>query len=429
MFTGQRTGSAKCDAVLWAVDHYLRTGKCNPLHLAYYPDAYWLTHPPRMTADQAMLFNHDYFISERAFFFDLDPWNDESPDDDPHQRPGTDAATLITLMRTAYDRAGGQPICVGGFVPWPQKYTKFTGGKHDGVATEWRYAEIISCFEGYMDADAFKAGPMANASVFCHFPLDDQYPQPKAFSASDLKPFLDSNGHTLPGNYATIYVGDYDSASWLYQMMPAMWDDPNRGTIPLGWAFDPSIEQRFPVGLAYARSTATPNDTFITGDSGYGYLNPGYLVPPRKWSGLPSGLQAWEELCTRGYRRWDLRITGFVINGFSPPMNAAGRSAYATFSPDGVISQGVVRLSFTNQVPFLLMSGDIDKPAEGAKQISGFFPPSPSRAHFGVFRTVLWTPSKHVRMFDLLAHERPDIQMVSPQMLMEIAKRSKGNGE
>ena len=187
MFTGSQSGSAKCDATLWAIEHYLRNGKCDPLHLACYPDAYWLKEPARVTADHTLLFNHDYYVSRRAFFFDLNPWNDEAPNDDPNQRVGTDAATLIAMLRTARDRAGGRPICVGGFVPWSLKYTKVTGGHHENVATEWRMADILSCFDAYMDADAPGPNAMANASVFCHFPLAEQYPQKNISSPADLR--------------------------------------------------------------------------------------------------------------------------------------------------------------------------------------------------------------------------------------------------
>jgi len=424
MFTGSQSGSAKCDATLWAIEHYLRNGKCDPLHLACYPDAYWLKEPARVTADHTLLFNHDYYVSRRAFFFDLNPWNDEAPNDDPNQRVGTDAATLIAMLRTARDRAGGRPICVGGFVPWSLKYTKVTGGHHENVATEWRMADILSCFDAYMDADAPGPNAMANASVFCHFPLAEQYPQKNISSPADLREMglIDGGGNVRPGNYATIYVGDYDSSAWLYQKMPDLWEDPNRGHVPLGWAFDPSIEQRFPVGLAYARATATPNDFFVAGDSGYGYLNPGDLVPPRRWSGLPSGLAAWQQLCQEGYHRWDLKITGFVIDGSAPAMNQPIKSVYARFSPWGVVSQAVPRLSFVDGVPFVVMGPDLPNPTKGADQIAQYFPPSPSpKPRFGVFRTVLWSPTQHLQMFQLLAHQRPDIRVVSPPMLMKLA--------
>ena len=275
---------AKCDALLWAVEHYLKTGKCNARYSTYYPDAWWLTGKARVSPINTLLCNHDYFIAKRAFFFDLGPWDDEAPNDDPGQRPGTDLQTLRQVLAAAYRATDRGVIHVGGFTPWDQKYTDYTGGKHGGVPTEWRYAEILSCYNAYMDADAPGLHAMANASVFQHYPLAERYTQENLPKAADLKAkgYIERTGKVTARNFASIYVGDYDSAAWLYQKLPEIWDDPNRGKIPLGWAFNPALAQRFPVGLAYTRATATPNDTFITGDSGFGYLNPGFLVPPRR---------------------------------------------------------------------------------------------------------------------------------------------------
>ena len=79
-------------------------------------------------------------------------------------------------------------------------------------------------------------------------------------------------------------MGDFDSAAWMYQKLPELWDNPSRGTIPLGWAFNPNLSDRFPVGFHYTRQTKTDSDYFVTGDSGAGYLNPGMLIPPREIS-------------------------------------------------------------------------------------------------------------------------------------------------
>lgn len=72
----------------------------------------------------------------------------------------------------------------------------------------------------------------------------------------------------------------------------------------------------------------------MAGDSGAGYLNPGYLTPPRPHSGLESGLAAWERHCTAFYRRWDLDVTGFVIDGFASGLSLEGRDAYARVSEE-----------------------------------------------------------------------------------------------
>jgi hypothetical protein len=425
MFTGARTGSAKSDAILWAVEHFLRTGKSDAKLLAYYPDAWWLAGFARVAPVNTLLCNHDYIIARRGFFFDLDPWDDEAPEDDRSQKPGTDAQTLRDLLAAAHSAARGGIIHVAGFTPWDQKYTTHTGGRHEGVATEWRYAEILSCFNAFMDADAPGLHAMANASVFRHFPLADRYPQTNLPTEASLraKGYIDASGKVSRRNYASIYVGDYDSAAWLYQMLPRVWDDPARGQVPLGWAFNPALAERFPVGLALARATATASDTFVAGDSGYGYLNPGDLVPPRKWSGLPSGLEAWADRCAEGYRRWDLRITGFVIDGNAPPMSDAVKAAYARFSPGGVVAQKVPPTSLVVGVPFLRMGSDLPNPAVGARLIERAFPHDRDRPSFGIFRTILWTPTKHKQMFDTLRSERPDIEIVEPHTLFELLRR------
>ncbi len=441
MFTGKgvipntneySSGSAKCDALLWATDLYLKTGRCNAGCLAYYPDAYWLTGKTRNGPSRTLLCNYDYFIAQRGFFFDLSPWDDDVPDDDPAQKPGTDAATLSAMLSDAYHAVGGKTIYIGGFVPWDQKYTDYTGGKHGGVATEWRYAEILSCYNAYMDADAPGLDAMANASIFQHLPLKAVYTQTNLPTEATLKEegFLDANGAVVPGDYASIYLGDYDSAAWLYQRLPQIWNDPARGAIPLGWAFNPDLERRFPLGLVYTRETATPNDTFISGDSGAGYLNPGYLVPPRKWSELPSGLAAWTELCRKEFKRWDIGITGFVIDGNAPPMTEEVKRAYASFSPRGVVAQKIPPESLVDGVPFLQMSEDLSNPQEGAATIERTFPvplglhQAAASTRFHTFRTILWSPTDEKKMYDLVKRDRPDIKIVGPYTLFLLLKLS-----
>jgi hypothetical protein len=416
------TGSAKCDAHLWAVERYLKSGRCDPTRLAYYPNAWWLTRTGG-GIERTLLSNHDYFIARRGFFFDLSPWDDESPDDDLGAPKGADERTLRTVLHAAYDASHGRMIQVGGFPPWDQKYTDYTGRKHGGVETEWRYAEILSCFNAFMDADAPGLDAMANASLFCRYPLTSRYPQRNLPTDQDLrtKGWLQSDGSVAPRAYVAIYVGDYDSAAWLYQRIPDLWDDPARGSVPLGWAFNPTLAERFPVGLAYTRRTASANDTFIAGDSGAGYLNPGFLEPPRKWSGLPSGLAVWEEHCLRYYRRWDLRVTGFVIDGFAPPMNDATLRAYARFSPGGVVAQKVPETSLVDGVPFLRMTLDIDGDARGGAQAIASHT-SRQGVSFGIYRTIMWSPTAQRELIDRLRERRPDIQVVDPHALLALLR-------
>ena len=420
------TRSAKCDAYIWARERYLDTGRCNPAKMGYYIDAYWLKNPAGYIPNHT-LSNHDYFIAHRGFFFDLSPWADEVPVDDPTQPLGTDQRTLRGILRSGWNQTRGQRMNhVGGFIPWNKKYTNYpgAGGKHGGVATEWEYAWILSCFNAYMDADALGLGAMANASLYQHYPLKATYPQTFP-TTQDLRhrKFIAPDGKVADKSYLSIYVGDYDSAAWLYQMLPTMWTDPARGSISLGWAFDPNLSDRFAAGMVYARDNKTPKDHFITGDSGAGYLNPGALQVPRKFSGLPAGIETWRKHCEKYYRLWDLKLTGFVIDGDAPEMNDEVKAAYAHFSPAGMVGQYNPRQGVFDGMPHLRMEQVPDiSPASMAaiilKQTAAAGP------QFRIYRTILKTPTWHKKLFEILKKSPlgDRIEIVEPYSLMLLLK-------
>ncbi|MBV9849128.1 MAG: hypothetical protein JO250_05505, partial [Armatimonadetes bacterium] len=309
-------------------------------------------------------------------------------------------------------------------------YTQTAGGRHGDVATEWRYAAILSCYNAYMDADALGLNAMANASVFSLFPLKPRYTQPKPSPADWVKAgYLDAAGRVVPETYVTFYVGDYDSAAWLYQRLPSLWDDPARGAVPLGWAFDPNLSDRFPVGFDWVHRTATPNDHFIAGDSGAGYLNPGFLDGDRPFSHLPSGLPTWEEHCTKYYQQWDISLTGFIIDGDARPMSDATRAAYARFSPDGLVAQKLPSyqgLIANTQTPYLTMNDDMpngDQTDEALARIQARLAADKGDGpHFHIFRTILWSPTQHQKLFARL-QALPHVRVVDPYTLMGLLRR------
>jgi hypothetical protein len=423
------TGSAKGDAYLWAKENYLDTGKSNPAKMGYYLDAFWLQRPEGYIPDHKLT-NHDYFISHRGFFFDLSPWGDEAPNDDPTQPVGTDLKTMQAILRAAWERTGGKRmIHIGGFPPVDKgKYTKEVGGKHEGVPTEWHFAEVYSCFNAYMDADIGAIANMANASVYQHYPLEAVYPQ-KLPTVEDLKTrgYITAEGNVAPKFFACPYVGDYDSTGWIYQRIPDLWGDPARGTIPLGWAFNPNLSDRFGPGMVYVRRKKSSNDYFVAGDSGAGYVNPGNLLEPRKWSGLPSGLDVWTEHCKKYFKLWDISITGFIIDGYAPPTGDKVEDAYAEFSQNGI------GLHFWSKgwgvhkgMPYIKCEEAIQyhNPEESARLLLKFV--GRKKPDFLYFRTILMTPSEHKQLFDLVkaSPQGKDVEFVDPYTLFLLIKEA-----
>ena len=422
-FTGRGTipdsnqptsGSAKVDAYRWARRHFLESGKCDARFVAYYLDAFWLQRPQNGPPDLHTLSNHDYFIARRAFFFDLSPWGDEPPVDDPQQTVGLDKQTLLEVLRALHDRAPRSVIKIGGFPPWPYKYTTHGGaGKHDGVPTEWEFTRIISQFNAYHEADAAGPGAMANASFFAHYPLKTRYPQPnpKPTRRDWQAAGFVGNGEKLAAKlFVGHYVGDYDAPSWLYKAVPAYFNDPQRGRVPLGWAFDPNLADRAPQVLAYAYRHATTNDFFIAGDSGAGYLNPlGLTIRPD--SQLPTGLEFWTQHCARAFQRWDMTITGFVLDGASGASTDREFAAYRRFSPDGCgthFEKGPRLIAGVPTCP----ERDLPDSAEAAAEvIVKLAAKVQTEARFLWARSILKPPSWYAQVSQILAEKYPEARV------------------
>jgi len=416
------SGSAKCDAYLWAKVKYLDTRRCDPSQLGYYLDAYWLVDPSVGGLAATCVTNHDYLVSKRGFLFDLSPWAGEEPPDSPHEPLGTDVKTLQAILLSAYQGTGGRMTVINGFVPWQYKYTNLSepvAGPNGAVAAEWECVEIISAYNAYLDADAPGIGNMANASVFAHVALQGNYPQPSGPTVAELQKrgLVNADGSVVPKRYVMFYLGDFDSAAWMYNTLPGLWNDPGRGAMPLNWAFDPELSNRIAPAFLYTRATATGNDFFIAGDSGAGYLNPSALEAPRAISGLPSGLAAWQRHCGRYYGLWDISITGFVIDGNTPAMSSKGRQAYAQFSYNGFAEMDAAELGIVGTTPYLQMpSGVGGTPAEAAGQIEAMLYGDTSGAPYvpewHSIRATLMTPTWYEQVAGQLQSDVPDADVV-----------------
>lgn len=424
-FTGQgqlpdfgtpSSGSAKTDAYRWAAARWLKPGGCSPGVAAYYLDAYWLRHPRNASPDMHTLSNHDWFIAHRGFFFDLSPWGDETPVDDPAQPLGADKRCLLAILRDLYELAGGGIVKIGGFPPWPFKYTSHAGaGRHEGVATEWEFVRLISQFNAYAEADAAGFGAMANASFFQHYPLKARYAQPNrkpGFSEWQARGLVTTEGRVAKKLFVGHYLGDYDGPSWLYKAVPPFFQDPARGLVPLGWGFDPNLADRAPQALVYAYRHARETDFFVAGDSGAGYLNPRGLIF-RPDSALPSGLEAWREYCRRCFEDWGMTITGFLLEGKSGETSEAEFAAYRTFSRDGIGTQGVGP-AMRAGVP-ICPERDLSKEAEAAARlIAGYARAGQTR--FLWTRATLKSPGWYAEISYWLRHLYPEaaIEIVDP---------------
>lgn len=76
--------------------------------------------------------------------------------------------------------------------------------------------------------------------------------------------------------YITVSVTDGDNLQYVQQHFrsPQWWEDPNRGSVPIGWSMNPVAAELMPDILEYFQSTATPNDEFFCSTAGIGLVTP-----------------------------------------------------------------------------------------------------------------------------------------------------------
>jgi hypothetical protein len=310
-------------------------------------------------------------------------------------------------------------IHAGGFTPWLFKYADVggAGGTHRAVDSEWELIRVMSAYNAYLDADALRLGAMANASFYMHYPLADRYPQSPDANPADPAPPAGGGRDTL-----MFYVGDYDSAAWLYRRTPVLWDDPRRGEIPLSWAISPVLARRAPMAMARMWQTRSPNDAFIAADNGAGYLNPSMLCAPRPISGLPDGLSTWTRHCRAFYDRWDLQITGFIIDGHAPAMNEAALDAYESFSPGGIVPQKTAtETSLHGVMPVVRAGPDVHEtdPRRAATEILDHVRTRRAAGlRFHWFRSILRSPTWYAEVAEAVESGDEGIDIVTAPEFM-----------
>ena len=397
------TGSAKNDAYLWALEKYFN--RCSSQYIAYVLDAAAVV-PGSGFSDKGMcqLTDHDYLIARRCFFYDLAPYTGEVACDDPYGTVGLDAQTMRKIFQKRYDRAGGAIGMNMGFPPWWSKYNKdYDKGALSAGTLEPYFAELVTCYNLAMEADAADLAEMTNGSVYYKYvPTVEKYENTKP--ATNMK-YDDSK------YYFTMYIGDYDSSAWMKQYVYTMWikngGDRKLGKVNMMWSYNPNLSYRIPMAFDYIYKNKSDKDYFAAGDSGAGYVNPtaffsGVTLAQSKETRPAStgdGSAKWVAYCQKFYKQFDLDITGFIINTGNA-FDKKVMDMYNQISPVGstYYSGNDDRLLINNGVPYIQTRIGVSK--ENSAYLYDWAMNSMKGYHFASYRTVSWTPSEVSKTVD-----------------------------
>ncbi|MHB9035862.1 MAG: hypothetical protein ACYC64_04285 [Armatimonadota bacterium] len=398
------TGSAKCDAYIWAQEKYIDTGKCDPTVLSYSLDLYGL----KPGVDHyTSLSNLDYAVSRKAFCFELSPWGDEPATDDPTQPLGADLNTYKQVLNACnLKTSGGKMIKVCGFINWDMKYTNATGvgGTHAPVDTEWEMMRLQSAYNAYGEPDAPDPRCFANASFYAGLVpafRDRRYVQnpPPTYTDMRNRGLISANGSIPSGNYILLAMGDYDAPSWtMYLMLNGIYNDAARGQRYCTWAVNPNLADRMSVGIDYMFRHKTSKDYFVAWDSGAGYIQPQQLYGSRAPSGYGTAVPVWQSHCKEYYRPLDYSISGWLLNG-ADQLITTDYENYVPFSGDGIGSHlSASATDLVNNVACNAMRGDFYTYDSGDAVMD-----NASGVNFGWYRTILWSPTDIKNLEDMYA--------------------------
>jgi len=74
--------------------------------------------------------------------------------------------------------------------------------------------------------------------------------------------------------YVAFILSDGDNLQYVEHLMRKLWNNPDRGSVPMGWTMSPAMVDAMPGALNFYHQSSTTNDNLISGPSGYGYAYP-----------------------------------------------------------------------------------------------------------------------------------------------------------
>lgn len=266
-----------------------------------------------------------------------------------------------------------------------------------------------------------------NPTIFSGFrPEQDQYQQP---------PQTEASPRPLPGNSTKIYLSlvylEGDNIQYNQRRMFTHWNNPARGTIPLGWTISPLLRDIGPGILSYYQQTSTEKDLLVAGPDGAGYTYPG--VWPR------DALSAYLGQSGEYMRQTQTNEVLFVYNRvnstdtpLTPGMVAAFRDAVGEDRLRGIYFGAFVstlegiQVNVTDGFPVtnLVGVGDEESGAATLRNISDSWGGRGPLFVAGAVAAFDMTPANVSRMVERLG---PEFEVVRPDLWFELLRKAESN--
>lgn len=223
--------------------------------------------------------------------------------------------------------------------------------------------------------------------------------------------------------YVTLTMTEGDNLQYGQHRMRQIWDDPNRGRVPLNWSTQPLALDAAPAMLSYYQRTASPNDYLMAGPSGAGYVYPSDWPADR--------LDRYTRQAAHYTRRTglDAQVILNRLNGNDIPLDqaTAGRythdlrplgllMAWTTYTSTSVLADGT-------PLSISWLAASVDEAKNAIASASAGW--SGDRPLFLSIGTLAWnlTPTDVVTIVESLG---PDYQVVRGDQYFALARQALG---
>ncbi len=95
--------------------------------------------------------------------------------------------------------------------------------------------------------------------------------------------------------YVAFILSDGDNLQYIEHLMRKLWNNSDRGSVPMGWTISPAMVDAMPGALNYLHKSSTDNDNLVSGPSGLGYTYPNYWTSQSILSKYISATEAYNK--------------------------------------------------------------------------------------------------------------------------------------
>jgi GxGYxYP putative glycoside hydrolase C-terminal domain/GxGYxYP_N second domain/GxGYxYP third domain len=297
-----------------------------------------------------------YLVANRAFVYWLDP-NFALPD------PGNGwMAERCLMKRILRSFAPGTPH-LGWFIDEPRGVGLASKAALPVLPSDYFYnMEVWTAVRGSVQGlPGDKTGLAPAVSTSTEVPAD------RTISSKIYVSFTFSDGDNLQFNQHRMYH---------------LWQDPARGSMPLGWTISPVLQEAAPALAEYYKRTATGRDELIAGPSGAGYIRPSQWPYKR----LPAYLQLTGALMQRMGLTYVV-VLDDVVTRFFPyrAWQAAYAKSLVPYGLRGILSGDAYTGSgwcVVDGVPLILNLGPTSSVTTALDLIKRNTPAQPAQPHF-----------------------------------------------